>query len=69
MLNAGNQESSQSQQETSKPSDPDASKPEQEALRPTNLDVNPQQEASKPASLDVSWSPHVLDTSYGNASI
>ena len=70
MLNTGNQESSQSQQEMSKPSDPDASKSDQKALRPPSLDSNPShQEALKPASLDVSQSPSVLDTSYGNGSI
>ena len=68
-MSAGSQEPSQSQQEASKPSDPDASKPEQEASRPMNLDIDPQQEALKPASLDVSQSPHGPDTSYGNASI
>ena len=70
MMDRGNQESNQSQQETWKPSDPDVNKPAQEALKPVSLGASPSpQEALQPASLNVSQSPPVLDTSYGNVSI
>ena len=70
MLNAGSQESTKSQQEAMKPTDPNASESQQEASRPTTLHASQsQQEASRSASLNVSRSPCDLNVSYGNASI